>query len=680
MCRTPTLAAAAAMARRLPDPGAANHEQDDIFHLLTEDRRIAEETVRQAFEIRRKKDMSHYGGMEVEVLTYRKMLKLGGCANENNAFSRESFLRQGGITGKMVFVLRAYLEDRESPSDRSFHAIVDNFRCDGDDPGTEPTEGYDRARAGRVVFVIYGRNCRLPELLRSCLTTVEYPPLKPEDYRAILAENYEGLYLRRLGRKPPEPMRCTQEGLLWYANHMGRLSETQVRRIIGETGELMADYRGEAKGSWTHRDRADFFMDPDIQAAIEERICQYKNKVLKENGNLSVLESRVDDVEGIQNLVDWFDEHKAAMRRMKDAPSGIVLVGPPGTGKSHAAKLAAQKFGLSLVQLEMDRILGGLVGDSEKNMRAMLEDLRFAAPCVLWIDELEKVLSGAESGGKSHDGTGVMKRLMGMLLSFMQENDTTVFIAATANDISGFPPEFFRTCRFDEVFSVMLPDYRGCVAIMRGKLDKRLARGEAHYSDEDAAAVLDRFIGTPARPRFITGSDIETYAKEISARWEGDQPPAREEILELIGRARLPSRVRALAPSDAPDAMEQLARRYLDLISRNFTVVGGVTAFTSENMDLDPVCFFRDDESVDELPFCFAYRFEGDGPDAGDGRRLLARRCASKDPAVWYDATFFRELNRAMTGVVIRDEHLTPPETRHEHWLFQTRMRSRQST
>lgn len=680
MICSPTKAAAEALAKLLPDLSRPGRTQRNIFHLPVEDPVIARQTVEQAFQNRKKKDMSSYWKINEIILPYHEMIEMGTVSNgKKTTFTLKRFFEQLGAQNTMVFVLRSYLDDHVSVKDRDFHELIQEYNCS---ERVKPTDGFTGLlHHQQLVFIVFGKHCPLPDFLRSFLAVVDYPPLTTEDYRGILEEHYQSVYRDIPGNVPP--LQCSDKTLRWYANHMGSLPESEVRRIIGETRDSLVHYVGKAGNGIDQKDRASFFMDEAVMKEIERLVRNYKNRVLNQNGYLKVVDPKVDNLEGLENLNDWFDEHVPAMQRTKDAPSGIVLAGPPGTGKSTAAKLAAIKFGTSLVQLEMDRILGGLVGDSEKNMRAMLEDLKFAAPCVLWIDELEKILSGAESGNKSQDGTGVMKRLMGMLLSFMQENESTVFIAATANDISGFPEEFFRNGRFDQAFSVMLPDYKGCCKIMRAKLDKYLApehrrnnngKTEYYYSLEDAGAVLNCFIGTKDRPLFLTGSDIDTYVREITWRWEGKHPPKKDDIIALINKTahgkRLPEKVRAQVPSDARTSMEQLARRYLDMISYNFTLVGGVTPFVRKNMDLDRICFFKDDEGRSEMPMCFMY--EG----KKDAWQILKQRCESDDPSIWYDASFFRDLNAAMTEVVIRDDRLTLPETRQEYWKYQIRTRS----
>ena len=136
-----------------------------------------------------------------------------------------------------------------------------------------------------------------------------------------------------------------------------------------------------------------------------------------------------------------------------DAPKGVILVGIPGTGKSLAVKAIAGNK-LPLLRMDVGALMGGLVGESEANMRQALRVAEAVAPCVLWVDEVEKGLGGA-TGGSENDG-GTTKRVFGTLLTWMQEKTAPVYVAATANDARSLAPEFIR--RFDDLFWVDLPN------------------------------------------------------------------------------------------------------------------------------------------------------------------------------------------------------------------------------
>ncbi|MCB1093829.1 MAG: AAA family ATPase, partial [Verrucomicrobiae bacterium] len=180
-------------------------------------------------------------------------------------------------------------------------------------------------------------------------------------------------------------------------------------------------------------------------------------------GLVEVIEAGVglDDVGGLDLLKEWLQRRagafsKAARDYGLPVPKGLLIVGIPGTGKSLTAKATAGAFDLPLLRLDMGRVFGGIVGQSEANLRAVIQTAEAIAPCVLWIDEIEKGMSGSKSSGSSDGGTSA--RVFGSFLSWMQEKDKPVFVVATANDVSQLPPEFIRKGRFDEMFFVDLPD------------------------------------------------------------------------------------------------------------------------------------------------------------------------------------------------------------------------------
>ncbi|MCB1080082.1 MAG: AAA family ATPase, partial [Verrucomicrobiae bacterium] len=188
-----------------------------------------------------------------------------------------------------------------------------------------------------------------------------------------------------------------------------------------------------------------------------------KAGTLKRNGLVEVIEAGVglDDVGGLDLLKEWLQRRAGAFSKSArdyglPVPKGLLIVGIPGTGKSLTAKATAGAFDLPLLRLDMGRVFGGIVGQSEANLRAVIQTAEAIAPCVLWIDEIEKGMSGSKSSGSSDGGTSA--RVFGSFLSWMQEKDKPVFVVATANDVSQLPPEFIRKGRFDEMFFVDLPD------------------------------------------------------------------------------------------------------------------------------------------------------------------------------------------------------------------------------
>lgn len=169
---------------------------------------------------------------------------------------------------------------------------------------------------------------------------------------------------------------------------------------------------------------------------------------------------------GLNAITDWLkerqpifsDPEKSVMQGF-DIPNGILITGIPGTGKSLMAKQTARILKLPLVAMDLGDIQEGIVGKSEEHMAAALRTVDAMAPCVLWIDEIEKAFSGAESG--QSDG-GVMRRMFGKFLTWMQEKESYCFVLATSNDITKLPPELFRSQRFDEKYYTFMPSAKEC--------------------------------------------------------------------------------------------------------------------------------------------------------------------------------------------------------------------------
>lgn len=208
-------------------------------------------------------------------------------------------------------------------------------------------------------------------------------------------------------------------------------------------------------------------------------ILSQKEQLIKKAGLLEMIpvNESIEDIGGLENLKEWlykkeriFNQLDKAMKFGVDIPKGIMIVGMPGCGKSLAAKATAKLFEIPLVRLDVGRLLGKYIGESEENMRKALKLSEAISPCVLWIDEIEKAFSGVGSSG---GGSDVTTRLFGQFLTWLQEKENTVFIVATANNISKIPAEFLRKGRFDELFYVDFPNDEERRKIIEIHLKKR---------------------------------------------------------------------------------------------------------------------------------------------------------------------------------------------------------------
>ncbi len=210
----------------------------------------------------------------------------------------------------------------------------------------------------------------------------------------------------------------------------------------------------------------------DLPIIMEEKI-----QVIKKTGILEFIKSEysIKDIGGLDNLKNWLLKRnnswsERAKRYCIPAPKGVLVTGVPGCGKSLTAKAMSTIWQLPLLKLDFGKVFSGLVGSSEENMRRALATAEAVAPSILWIDEIEKGLSGLGSNGDS----GVSSRIFGQFLTWMQEKESPVFVIATANNISTLPPELLRKGRFDEIFFVDLPTMSERKEIFKLHLEKRL--------------------------------------------------------------------------------------------------------------------------------------------------------------------------------------------------------------
>lgn len=242
-------------------------------------------------------------------------------------------------------------------------------------------------------------------------------------------------------------------------------------------------------------------------------ILKEKEQFIKKAGMLEIVNftETVDDIGGLENLKDWlhkkahiFANLDKAIKFGVDVPKGIMIVGMPGCGKSLTAKATASLFQIPLVRLDVGRLLGKYVGESEQNMRKALKLSEAISPCVLWIDEIEKAFAGVSGDG---GGNEVTTRLFGQFLTWMQEKENTVFIVATANDISRMPPEFLRKGRFDELFLVDLPNGEE----RRKILDIHLKKRRKWNKNIDSIALIKKTDG-------FNGADLEAVVKDTIER------------------------------------------------------------------------------------------------------------------------------------------------------------------
>jgi len=281
----------------------------------------------------------------------------------------------------------------------------------------------------------------------------------------------------------------------WAAEHPGSRVQADSRAYE----MLVKNLSGLTYNDTEQLARNAIFHDGAITKSDLPGVMQAKYELLNRGGALQFEydTARFSDVGGLARLKEWLSQRKTVFRGDEsvahlDVPKGILLLGIQGCGKSLAAKATAGIFGVPLLRLDFGAIYDKYHGETERKLRESLRTADIMAPCVLWIDEIEKGIAGR--GGE----TGTTQRVLGTFLTWMAEKQSHVFVVATANNISTLPPELVRKGRFDEIFFVDLPDKTIRASILAIHLTRRKQR----LSDFEIEALADAMDG-------FSGAEIE---------------------------------------------------------------------------------------------------------------------------------------------------------------------------
>jgi ATP-dependent 26S proteasome regulatory subunit len=321
--------------------------------------------------------------------------------------------------------------------------------------------------------------------------TARFKPSLPDARRIrdILAEE-----ARRYRDATGEAVRASREALGVLVQHLGGLTEEDVRRL----------------SRMVIRD------DGALTAADIATVLKAKHETLAGTEALT-LEPGIADIEqlgGLANLKRWLKVRREVfMNPSPDAPlpppKGVLLLGVQGAGKSLAAKCVSGAWQLPLFRMDFGALYQKYHGETERNIREALAVANAMAPCVLWMDEIEKGIA-ADSGGEA-DG-GVSKRVLGTLLTWMNDRAARVFLVATANDIAQLPPELLRKGRFDEIFFVDLPKTEAREQILRIHL-QRNKQDPARFDLARLAAACQGFSGAEIE-QAIVAAMYEAHAEQ----------------------------------------------------------------------------------------------------------------------------------------------------------------------
>ena len=336
------------------------------------------------------------------------------------------------------------------------------------------------------MLVLIAPDFELPEDLKR--TTAVLEPCLPSRERILDILREEA---RRWADQSGQKVAATHRSISLLTQHLCGLTESDVRKLC----------------------RMSIHDDGALTANDISRVLRHKHQGL-ESAELLALETDVptlDEVGGLNRLKQWLKVRRdvfldPASSSGLPAPKGVLLLGVQGAGKSLAAKCVAGSWQLPLFRLDFGQLYAKYHGESETNLRNALAIARTMAPCVLWLDEIEKGLSADKGDG---DG-GVSRRMLATMLTWMNEREERVFIVATANDISCLPPELLRKGRFDEIFFVDLPKAETRQKIFAIHLAKHKLE-IAQFQLDRLAALSDSYSGAEIE-QAIVAAGYEAHA------------------------------------------------------------------------------------------------------------------------------------------------------------------------
>jgi len=322
-------------------------------------------------------------------------------------------------------------------------------------------------------IVILSPQVTIPEDLSEVLTVLEFPLPGAEEIRAEV-DRLLGAMGQRLENRVLDDLVRSCQGL----------SLERIRRVLARAIATHSELRPE-----------------DVDLILEE-----KRQTIRQTQILDFYPTtaNISDIGGLDNLKEWLLRRGGAFSdRARQYglphPRGLMLVGIQGTGKSLTAKAIAHHWHLPLLRLDVGRLFGGLVGESESRTRQMIQLAEALAPCILWIDEIDKAFAGIDGRGDS----GTSSRVFGTFITWMAEKMSPVFVVATANNIQSLPPEMLRKGRFDEIFFVGLPTQEERREIFSVHLSRLRPHNLKQYDLERLAYETPDFSGAEIEQTII---------------------------------------------------------------------------------------------------------------------------------------------------------------------------------
>ncbi len=332
-------------------------------------------------------------------------------------------------------------------------------------------------KRSRKTLILLSHTVEIPDELVEEVTVIEFPLPDADEIAYLISQLVVPNKLKVSGLALEQLIKACQG-----------LSRTRIQRVLARA--LAAKQQVD---------------DSDVMLVLQE-----KKQAIRQTGILEFFTAQesLKSVGGLENLKQWVrmrqDTFTEAARRYGiPNPKGVLLVGIQGTGKSLSAKTIANEWRLPLLRLDSGRLFGGIVGESESRVRQMIQLAEAIAPCVLWIDEIDKAFGNITGGMDSDSGTS--RRVFGSLITWMQEKTSPVFIVATANNVQILPAELLRKGRFDEIFFLNLPTESERRDIFRVHLQKLRPTRLRQFDFDRLAKLSKNFSGAEIEQVIIDG-------------------------------------------------------------------------------------------------------------------------------------------------------------------------------
>jgi len=393
------------------------------------------------------------------------LARVGGAALYNSDQPEQALANIGAIQGDAIFLLKDFAR-----------------YCDNDRVSRRLRDLADGFRTARRSMVLLAASLSLPPELSADAVEFQLGLPSAEELlggvRRTLAE---------LNASQGSPNALDAVGMGQLAKNLTGLSEEEALRVLCQC--VLA--RGKA------------------DTGLLDDVLEAKRQALRTEGLLETVkrDASFNDIAGLQRLREWIAKRKSAwtpegQRFGLVPPKGVLITGVQGCGKSLAARAVAGEWGYELVRLDAGALYDKFVGESEKRLRKALDLAQKLSPVVLWIDEIEKAFASAGASGDAD--AGLSQRLLATLLTWMQDRESGVFLAATSNNITVLPPEMLRKGRFDEIFFVDLPNTQIRASLFTLHLKKR-GRDPGAFDAAKLAQASEGFSGAEIEQAIVSG-------------------------------------------------------------------------------------------------------------------------------------------------------------------------------